>query len=215
MHVKYPLLSLAHHHLVQLLIQRGLAQQNPPPLNNPPLEPQEAAKIPQVAAEIPQEAVETPEVSQPTPETPQQTPRIPQQAENPSAHQPGSIPDPLEIPTPASANQIGPSTTLTPSHNLAESSNPTIHIPSDYFEDNLPISKLKRKRKDNNASLSKRRTRASTKEATIPEKPTHKRKNTAFLAFLPRRRMRMFTEAVVVATIPNSPPISLKPHTSP
>jgi len=74
MNAKYPLLSLTHHRLVQLLIQRGFAQQNPPPLNNPPLEPQEAAEIPQIAAEIPQVDAETPEVP---PEIPQQTPRIP------------------------------------------------------------------------------------------------------------------------------------------
>ena len=38
--VKFPLLSLTHHRLCQLLIHRGFAQQNPP-LNNPPLIPQE------------------------------------------------------------------------------------------------------------------------------------------------------------------------------
>jgi hypothetical protein len=43
---KNPSLSLTHHRLVQLLIQRGFAQQNPP-LNNPPTNPQEAAQIPE------------------------------------------------------------------------------------------------------------------------------------------------------------------------
>lgn len=215
MNAKYPLLSFTDHLLVQLLIQRGLAQQNPPPLNNPPLEPQEAAEIPQRAAEIPQEATETPEVPQPAPKIPQQTPRTHQQVENPSEQQLGSTPDPPKIPPPASANPIDPPTTSTPFHNLAESSSHTIHIPSDYSNDNLPVAKLKRKGQDKVASLPKRQTRASTKEATILEKTTHKRKTTAFSTFLPRRRMRTSTEAATITTTPNYPPISLKPHTPP
>jgi hypothetical protein len=43
---KDPTLSLTHHRLIQLLIQRGFAQQNPP-VNNPPMNPQPAAEIPQ------------------------------------------------------------------------------------------------------------------------------------------------------------------------
>jgi hypothetical protein len=43
---KDPTLSLTHHRLVQLLIQKGFSQQNPP-LNNPPIDPQEAAGIPE------------------------------------------------------------------------------------------------------------------------------------------------------------------------
>jgi hypothetical protein len=42
---KDPTLSLTHHRLVQLLIQRGFSQQNPP-VNNPPINPQPAAEIP-------------------------------------------------------------------------------------------------------------------------------------------------------------------------
>jgi hypothetical protein len=38
-------LSLTHHHLVQLLIQRGFGQQNPL-VNNPPINPQPAVEIP-------------------------------------------------------------------------------------------------------------------------------------------------------------------------
>jgi hypothetical protein len=37
-------LSLTHHRLAQLLIQKGFTQQNPP-LNNPPIDPQEAVEI--------------------------------------------------------------------------------------------------------------------------------------------------------------------------
>jgi hypothetical protein len=43
---KNPALSLTHHRLVQLLIQKGFAQQNLP-LNNPPINPQEAAEHPE------------------------------------------------------------------------------------------------------------------------------------------------------------------------
>jgi len=43
---KDPTLSLTHHRLVQLLIQKGFSQQNLP-LNNPPIDPQEAAEIPE------------------------------------------------------------------------------------------------------------------------------------------------------------------------
>jgi hypothetical protein len=41
---KDPTLSLTHHRLVQLLIQRGFSQQNLP-LNNPPINPQELLKF--------------------------------------------------------------------------------------------------------------------------------------------------------------------------
>ena len=47
--VKFPLLSLTHHHLVQLLIQKKISQQNPP-LNYPPINPQQAAENPQEIA---------------------------------------------------------------------------------------------------------------------------------------------------------------------
>jgi hypothetical protein len=39
-------LSLTHHHLFQLLIQKGFSQQNPP-LNNPPINPQEVVEHPE------------------------------------------------------------------------------------------------------------------------------------------------------------------------
>jgi hypothetical protein len=56
---KDPTLSLTHHRLVQLLIQRGFAQQNPP-VNNPPVNPQPAAEIPQEQQQ--QNLPDTPEV---------------------------------------------------------------------------------------------------------------------------------------------------------
>jgi hypothetical protein len=54
-------LSLTHHRLVQLLIQRGFTQKNLP-LKNPPIDPQEAAEIPENLQEQ-QEAAEIPENS--------------------------------------------------------------------------------------------------------------------------------------------------------
>jgi hypothetical protein len=42
---KNPILSLTHHCLVQLLIQKGFSQQNPL-LNNPPINPQEVVEHP-------------------------------------------------------------------------------------------------------------------------------------------------------------------------
>jgi hypothetical protein len=60
---KDPTLSLTHHRLVQLLIQRGFSQQNPP-LNNPPINPQELLKF-----------LKTPRSSnRKTPQTPQKYP---------------------------------------------------------------------------------------------------------------------------------------------
>jgi hypothetical protein len=59
---KDPALSLTHHCLVQLLIQMGFAQQNPP-LNNPPIEPQEAVEIPEnLQEQQPQNSPDPPEV---------------------------------------------------------------------------------------------------------------------------------------------------------
>jgi hypothetical protein len=59
---KDPTLSLTHHCLIQLLIQRGFSQQNPP-LNNPPINPQRAAEIPENLQEKqPQKPPDSPEV---------------------------------------------------------------------------------------------------------------------------------------------------------
>ena len=59
---KDPTLSLTHHHLVQLLIQKGFAQQNPP-LNNPPIDPQEAVEIPEnLQEQQPQNPPDPPEI---------------------------------------------------------------------------------------------------------------------------------------------------------
>jgi hypothetical protein len=59
---KDPALSLTHHHLVQLLIQKCFSQQNLP-LNNPPIDPQEAAEIPEnLQEQQPQNPPDSPEI---------------------------------------------------------------------------------------------------------------------------------------------------------
>jgi len=79
---KHPLLSLKHHHLAQLLINRGFALNHPPPLINPLQQreenPQEDEEIPQQDEEIPQQDEETPQQDE---EIPQQAEDIPQQSE--------------------------------------------------------------------------------------------------------------------------------------
>lgn len=105
---KYPLLSLTHHRLAQLLILRSFSLQNPPSLNNPP---HEAAEIHQPVAENSQEAAE---VAQPIAENPQETIEISQAAaETPPVN--AENPQPSVIVSP-----IGPAIASTPSHNLPE-----------------------------------------------------------------------------------------------
>ncbi len=180
MNARHPLLSLTHHCLVQLLIHRGFALHNPPPLNNPP---QQATEILQPAEENPQQAAK---IQQPAAETPQLSTENPQQ---------------------------------TPPLNEAESSTPIVYIPTDNSDDNTPIIMLKRKRKEKAATPLKRRTRASIKEATIPDNPptlrksARKRKTIVFPTSLPQRRTRM--SAATEAITPNSPPIILKSRTPP
>jgi hypothetical protein len=55
-------LSLTHHCLTQLLIQKGFSQQNPP-LNNPPIDPQEAIEHPEnLQEQQPQNLPDPPEI---------------------------------------------------------------------------------------------------------------------------------------------------------
>jgi len=59
---KNPILSLTHHRIIQLLIQKGFAQQNPL-LNNPPINPQEATEhLENPYEEQPQNLPEFPEI---------------------------------------------------------------------------------------------------------------------------------------------------------
>jgi hypothetical protein len=67
---KNPALSLTHHRLIQLLIQRGFPQQNLP-LNNPPIDPQEDAEIPEnLQEQQPQNPPDSPEIPNSLPTTP-------------------------------------------------------------------------------------------------------------------------------------------------
>jgi hypothetical protein len=72
---KDPTLSLTHHRLVQLLIQRGFSQQNPP-VNNPPINPQPAAEIPHEQQH--QNPPDVPEVPHSPPTRPISPPTIPE-----------------------------------------------------------------------------------------------------------------------------------------
>jgi hypothetical protein len=72
---KDPTLSLTHHRLVQLLIQRGFAQQSPP-VNNPPINPQPAAEIPHEQQQ--QNPPDVPEVPHSPPTRPISPPTIPE-----------------------------------------------------------------------------------------------------------------------------------------
>jgi hypothetical protein len=70
---KDPTLSLTHHRLVQLLIQRGFAQQSPP-VNNPPINPTPVAEVPEIPEEQQQQ---NPPVSPEIPHSPPTRPTSP------------------------------------------------------------------------------------------------------------------------------------------
>jgi hypothetical protein len=73
---KDPTLSLTHHRLVQLLINRGFEQQNRP-VNNPPLNPQPAAEIPhEQQQQNPPDAPEVPHALPTEPTSPVSPPTI-------------------------------------------------------------------------------------------------------------------------------------------
>jgi hypothetical protein len=75
---KDPTLSLTHHRLVQLLIQRGFAQQIPP-VNNPPINSQLAAEVPEILEEQQQQKPPvSPEIPHCPPTRPISPPTIPE-----------------------------------------------------------------------------------------------------------------------------------------
>jgi hypothetical protein len=75
---KDPTLSLTHHRLVQLLIQRGFAQQSPP-VNNPPINPQPAAEIShEQQQQNPPDIPEVPHIPPTEPTSPVSPPTIPE-----------------------------------------------------------------------------------------------------------------------------------------
>jgi hypothetical protein len=119
---KYPTLSLTHHRLVQLLIQKGFSQQNPP-LNYPPIDPQEAVEIPEnLQGQQPQNPPDSPKIpnSPPTnpinpinPPTLPRPPHILPESSTPSLHilsddsKPDNSPYPIiEEKSPCKRNQI-------------------------------------------------------------------------------------------------------------
>jgi hypothetical protein len=82
---KDPTLSLTHHCLFQLLIQKGFAQQNPP-LNNPPIDPQEVAEIPEnLQEQQPQNPPDSPEVPNSPPTIPSPPHTLPESS-TPALH---------------------------------------------------------------------------------------------------------------------------------
>ena len=185
---KFPMLSLTHHRLCQLLIQRGFAQQNPP-LHDP-------LPVPQLP-EIPQQA----QTSQ-QPESSHDTPEIPYEGQR------DDIPYSPVDPTPSSSH-------------LAESTVPTISVPSD---DSLtpPSPPTYKKKRTPTVSVSKRRTRAKFQIFTSSESPSpreescpaKKRKDSDFFAFLPKRKMKMTVETGVTPISPDPATILLKLQSS-
>ena len=218
---KHQLLSLKHHRLVQLLINRGFALNHPPLLINPPQgieeNPQQDEEIPQQAEEIPQQAEEIP---QQTEEILQQIEENPQQGEENSQqleHSPQKVAENQQ--SAAETPQVSTENLQrTPSPSEAEPSTPIVHISTDDSDDNTPIIFRKRKKQQQTVTPPKRRrTRASVKEAAIPDsspiltKSGSKRKITDFPASLPRRRKgSSATIEPIISIIPSSPPIMLR-----
>ena len=81
---RHQLLCLMHHHLVQVLINRGFTLHNPPPLINPP---QQAEENPQRNEENSQQDVET---QQPAAGTPQLSTENLQQSSPPDEAEPST-----------------------------------------------------------------------------------------------------------------------------
>jgi hypothetical protein len=140
---KNPTLSLTHHRLTQLLIQKGFSQQNPP-LNNPPIDPQEA--------------VETPEnLQEQQPQNPPDPPEVPNSLSTDPIN-------PINSPTIPSPPHILPESSTPAVHILSDDSEPD-NSPCPIIEEEPP-----RKRKQIPffpPFLQRKRTRASTRAATI------------------------------------------------
>jgi hypothetical protein len=113
---KDPTLSLTHHRLVQLLIQKGFSQQNPP-LNNPPIDPQEAVEIPE-------------NLQEQQPQNPPDPPEIP--------NSPPTDPiNPINPPTIPSPPHILPESSTPALHILSDDSEPD-NSPCPIIEENPP-----------------------------------------------------------------------------
>lgn len=147
---KHPLLSLKHHRLAQLLINRALALNNPPP----PINPHQEAEIPQPEHEIPHQEEEILHQAEDTPqqdeEPPQQTEDMPEQIPLENPQQVEHIPEQLQQTPPQVAENeqaaVEITTRTTPSPKRTNPSIPILGISTDDSDDNIPITLLKRKR---------------------------------------------------------------------
>jgi hypothetical protein len=113
---KDPTLSVTHHHLIQLLIQKGFSQQNSP-LNNPPIDPQDAAKIPENLQE----------------QQPQNPPYFPEVPNSP----PTDLISPINPPTIPSPPHTLPESSTPALHILSDDSKPD-NSPSPIIEEKPP-----------------------------------------------------------------------------
>jgi hypothetical protein len=139
---KNPALSLTHHRLTQLLIQKGFAPQNPP-LKNPPIDPQEPVEIPE-------------NLQEQQPQNPSDPPEVP----NSMPIDPINPIHPPNIPSPP---HILPESSTPVVHILSDDSE-TDNSPCPIIEEKPP-----RKRKQIPffpPFLQRKRTRASTRAAT-------------------------------------------------
>jgi hypothetical protein len=139
---KYPTLSLTHHRLIQLLIQKGFAQKNPPP-NNPPIDPQEAVEIPE-------------NLQEQQPQNPPDSPEIPNSP-------PTELINPINPPTIPSPPHILPESSTPSLHILSDDSEPD-YSPCPIIEEKPPH---KRKKIPFFLPfLQRKKTRASTRAST-------------------------------------------------
>lgn len=215
MKAKNPALSLKHHRLIQLLINKALPLNIPPPPINPHLEeriPQPVQGSPHQEEETPRQAEDTPQRDQ---EPPQQTDDTPEQTPLENPQQTEHIPEqPQQTPLHVTENEQA-AAELTMSPKRTNSPAPILSISTDDSDDNIPITQLKRKMQQaKKTPVKRRRTRVSTKAPTTPttvptSRASRKRKTPQFPAFLPKRK------SAVVGS-PNSsslPSIALKPRT--
>jgi hypothetical protein len=144
---KNPALSLTHHRLAQLLIQKGFSQQNPL-LNNPPIDPQEAVEYPE-------------NLQEQQPQNPPDPPEVP--------NSPPTDPiNPINLPTIPSPSHILPESSTPTVHILSDDSEPD-NSPCPITEEKPP-----RKRKQIPLFppfLQRKRTRTSTRAATTAIAP--------------------------------------------
>ena len=113
---KNPTLSLTHHRLVQLLIQKVFTQQNPL-LNNPPIDPQEAIEHPENLQE-------------------QQPKNLPDPLEVPNSLPTDPI-NPINLPTIPSSPHILPKSSTPTIHILSDDSEPD-NFPCPITEEKTP-----------------------------------------------------------------------------